>query len=141
MVDVVIDAGHGGFRNVGGSSWNTAVGPNGTLEKNLTLQVAKLMEERLDDVRLTRSENVNTSLAARARIAKKAKAKVFVSIHFNASGDGQTQGTETLVHTNYSYASAQLGLFVQDALLKVTQLPDRNAGFDPSRIKPLPLGG
>ncbi|WP_227268408.1 N-acetylmuramoyl-L-alanine amidase [Roseobacter weihaiensis] len=140
MADTVIDAGHGGFRDMGGSSWNNAVGPNGTLEKNLTLKVAIRITERLKDVQLTREQDVNVSLAARARIAKTTKARAFVSIHFNASDDGQAQGTETLVHTNYSNASAQLSLIVQDSLLQVTQLPDRNRSFDPSRIKPQPLG-
>ncbi|WP_299772510.1 N-acetylmuramoyl-L-alanine amidase [uncultured Tateyamaria sp.] len=140
MTDVVIDAGHGGFRNVGGSSWNNAVGPNGTLEKTLTLKVATLLAAQLPDAELTRTTDVNISLAARARVAKSAKAKAFVSIHFNASRDGTAQGTETLIHTNYSSASAQLSLLVQDNLLQVTGLRDRNASFDPSRIKPMPLG-
>lgn len=140
MTDVVIDAGHGGFRNVGGSSWNNAVGPNGTLEKTLTLKVATLLAAQLPGTALTRTTDVNISLAARARVARSARAKAFVSIHFNASRDGAAQGTETLVHTNYSNASAQLSLLVQDNLLQVTGLRDRNASFDPSRIKPMPLG-
>lgn len=140
MANAVVDAGHGGFRNVGGSSWNNAVGPNGTLEKNLSLQIAKLIAERLANTQLTRTDDTNLSLAARARIARKAKAKAFVSIHFNASEDGQAQGTETLVHTNFSAASAKLSQLVQRNLLKVTRLPDRNASYDPSEIKPLPLG-
>lgn len=140
MADVVIDAGHGGFRNTGGSSWNNAVGPNGTLEKNLTLKVAIRIAERLKDAQLTRKEDVNISLAARARVAKNAKAKAFVSIHFNASYDDHVQGTETLVHTNYSNASAQLSLMVQNNLLQATGLPDRNRSFDTGWIKPRPLG-
>ncbi|MBY5933534.1 N-acetylmuramoyl-L-alanine amidase [Tateyamaria omphalii] len=140
MTDIVIDAGHGGTENVGGSSWNNAVGPRGTLEKTLTLEVATRMAQQLANVTLTRSEDVNLGLAARADVARAARARFFVSIHFNASLDGQAQGTETLVHTNYSTASAQLSLLVQDSLLKVTQLRDRNRAFDPSGIKPMPLG-
>ncbi|MEJ6395954.1 N-acetylmuramoyl-L-alanine amidase [Gymnodinialimonas sp. 2305UL16-5] len=140
MIDIVIDAGHGGTEDVGGSSWNNAVGPRGTLEKTLTLGVATRMADQLADVTLTRSEDVNLGLAARAEVARAARARFFVSIHFNASVDSQAQGTETLVHTNYSTASAQLSLLVQDSLLQVTQLRDRNRAFDPSGIKPLPLG-
>src|SRR5690348_14093497 len=40
MATIVIDPGHGGSEDLLGSSANHAVGPNGTLEKTLTLDVA-----------------------------------------------------------------------------------------------------
>ena len=42
---IVIDAGHGGHGKVGGSSGNNAVGANGLLEKDLTLDIARRTAE------------------------------------------------------------------------------------------------
>lgn len=144
MATIVIDPGHGGFSNVGGSGWNHAVGPNGTLEKNLTLDVGLRLHaeagRRGHDAILTRSSDVNLSLARRARVSRDNRADVFVSIHFNASDNHNAQGTETLVHLNYSNLSAQLSLNIQDRLLTATGLKDRNKSYHPSRIKPQNLG-
>ena len=144
MATVVIDPGHGGSTSVGGSSWNNAVGPNGTLEKTLTLDVGlrahAALAARGHNARLTRSTDVNLGLAARAKVSKNNGAAAFVSIHFNGSNAHNAQGTETLVHSNHSNLSARLSLAVQDAMLAVTGLRDRNLSFDPSRIKPQALG-
>lgn len=145
MATVVLDPGHGGWRNTGGSSWNNAVGPAGTLEKTLTLDIARRAAARLraagHAVTLTRDDDVNLSLADRAAVARRLQAEVFVSVHFNGSTGHNAQGTETLVHTNHAVASARLSLAVQDALLPVTKLTDRNKAYDPrTRIKPQALG-
>jgi N-acetylmuramoyl-L-alanine amidase len=90
---------------------------------------------------MTRSTDDNLRLRDRARVAKDAQAPVFVSIHFNGSTGHNAQGTETLVHTNFSSRSARLSLKVQDAMLVATGLSDRNRSFDPgTRIKPQSLG-
>jgi N-acetylmuramoyl-L-alanine amidase len=146
MARVVIDPGHGGSQSIpNDSSWNNAVGPNGTLEKNLTLAVALRVHRALraagHDVTLTRDSDVNLRLRDRAKAAKDIAAHAFVSIHFNGSHAHNAQGTETLVHDNFSAASARLSLAVQDALLPVTGLTDRNKTFDQrTRIKPQSLG-
>lgn len=144
MTEIVIDPGHGGTTNVAGSSWNNAVGPTGTLEKTLTLDIglraAAVLRERGRQVALTRQSDVNLGLRARAQVAKSAEARAFVSIHFNASEGRNAQGTETLVHTSYSQESARLSLAVQDAVLAATGLRDRNLTYSPSRIKPQGLG-
>ncbi len=144
MAKIVIDPGHGGFKNVGDSSWNNAVGPKGTLEKTLTLDIGTRIHDQLakrgHDVVLTRSSDNNLGLAARARVARSKRADVFVSVHLNGSTKHNAQGTETLVHTNYSNASAKLSLKVQDEVLKATKLKDRNKSYHPSRIKPQALG-
>ncbi|MEM9248217.1 MAG: N-acetylmuramoyl-L-alanine amidase [Pseudomonadota bacterium] len=99
---IVIDPGHGGTATVGGSSPNNAIGPMGLLEKHVTLDVAKRSREILQargfDVRLTREDDVNSALSARAGVAKSAEAAVFVSLHFNGF-NGVVQGTETFVHS------------------------------------------
>jgi N-acetylmuramoyl-L-alanine amidase len=138
MARIVIDPGHGGSQTIpGDSTWNNAVGPNGTLEKNLTLDVGlrvhQLLKNAGHDVQLTRDSDVNLRLRDRAKVAKNISATAFVSIHFNGSTGHNAQGTETLVHTNYSALSARLSLAVQDALLPVTGLKDRTRHSIPAR--------
>lgn len=145
MAIVVIDPGHGGAATIpGDSTWNNAVGPAGTLEKTLTLdvglQVTALLRAAGHDAVATRTTDVNLRLRDRAALAKNRKAAAFVSIHFNGSANHNAQGTETLVENNHTTASARLSLCVQDALLPVTGLKDRNRSYDPSRIKPQSLG-
>jgi N-acetylmuramoyl-L-alanine amidase len=104
---VVIDPGHGGTIEVGGSSKNNATSPSGVLEKNMTLRFAFLVRDHLSEgarvgghdvkIFLTRDEDVNLGLGERAAVAKTKKANVFLSIHFNGF-DGTTRGTETLIH-------------------------------------------
>lgn len=146
MAKIVIDPGHGGSATIpGDSTWNNAVGPGGTLEKTLTLdigrQVHAILQAAGHTVKLTRSTDVNLRLRDRAAVARAISADAFVSIHFNGSTGHNAQGTETLVHTSFSPKSARLSLAVQDAVLPVTGLTDRNSTFNPAtRIKPQALG-
>lgn len=143
---IVLDPGHGGVpppNKIDGSSWNNAVGPNGTLEKNLTIDVARraraVLQSRGHTVKLTRDEDRNLGLTARAAVAKNSNAPVFVSIHFNASESHTAQGTETFVHTNHSDASRRLCLAVQAKMVAALGLRDRNAGH-PGGIKKAGFG-
>jgi N-acetylmuramoyl-L-alanine amidase len=143
---IVLDPGHGGVpppNKIGGSSWNNAVGPDGTLEKNLTIDVARrtraMLQNRGHTVKLTRDDDRNLGLTARATVAKNSNAPVFVSIHFNASDTHTAQGTETFVHTNHSDASRRLCLAVQAKMVAALGLRDRNAG-QPGRIKTAGFG-
>jgi N-acetylmuramoyl-L-alanine amidase len=146
MATIVIDPGHGGTATIrNDSTWNNAVGPNGTLEKTLTLDIGLRLVARLSALGhraiATRTTDVNLRLRDRAGVARTAKADVFLSIHFNGSHRHDAQGTETLVETNHTVRSARLSLAVQDALLPVTGLRDRNKAFDAAtRIKPQGLG-
>ncbi|HEX8281788.1 MAG TPA: N-acetylmuramoyl-L-alanine amidase [Pyrinomonadaceae bacterium] len=104
---IVIDPGHGGSAEVGGSSHNNARSPSGVLEKNLTLRMAFLVREALQHaatigghtvkIILTRETDKNLGLAARARVAKDNSADLFLCIHFNASETHKARGVETLV--------------------------------------------
>ena len=126
---IVIDPGHGGQTKVGGSSPNNATGPAGTLEKDLTLEVAALVRDALsgcdDVVELTRDTDVNVGLADRAHVARDGDADVFLSIHFNGFHDASVNGTETFVHPNAGQASADLADAVQRAAVGATGLRDR----------------
>lgn len=131
---IVIDPGHGGTEEVGGSSPNNATGPTGLLEKTVTLDVARrIMTAANDlDVVLTRSTDTNLGLTARAKVAKDLKAPVFVSVHFNGWPTQEVQGTETYVHASGSVDSLRLARTVQAKVLAATGLKDRGlkrAGF------------
>ena len=82
---VVIDAGHGGHDSGAVSR------DNKTLEKDLTLDIARKLAARIDavypDVKviLTRDSDTFVSLSDRAEIANKNGANLFISIHINAS--------------------------------------------------------
>ncbi|MBC7898742.1 MAG: N-acetylmuramoyl-L-alanine amidase [Saprospiraceae bacterium] len=98
---VVLDPGHGGTSLDGGSTPNNATGKNGLLEKDLTLGIAKKVAERLPANRfqtiLTRSDDRNLPLSARAGKAREAGADAFVSIHFNGHRDTAHDGTEVFI--------------------------------------------
>jgi N-acetylmuramoyl-L-alanine amidase len=137
---VVIDPGHGGSVDVGGSSKNNAVSPSGVLEKNMTLRFAFLVRDALreaaalggHDVKifLTRSTDTNLALSARAAVGKSKKADVFLSIHFNAF-NGTARGTETLIspqaiNSNHA-ADKALAQRVQTAALNAIKAHDGGA--------------
>jgi N-acetylmuramoyl-L-alanine amidase len=104
---VVIDPGHGGTGNLGGSDGNHAVGPtSGVKEKELTLILANLVKTELQNaaaaghninVLMTRTTDVNLSLKARANFARDNHADRFVSIHLNASDHHNARGVETWI--------------------------------------------
>ncbi len=91
---IVLDPGHGGEES-------GAVGPAGTLEKDLTLLVARTLKRRLENrlpvrVILTRDTDVVIDHDSRSAIANQNRADLFVSIHFNSAPRGQSiRGAET----------------------------------------------
>ena len=137
---VVIDPGHGGSVDVGGSSKNNAVSPSGVLEKNMTLRFAFLVRDALQEaaalgghdvkIFLTRSADTNLSLSARAAVGKSKKADVFLSIHFNGF-NGKSRGTETLIspkaiNSNHA-ADKALAQRVQTAAFNAIKAHDKGA--------------
>jgi N-acetylmuramoyl-L-alanine amidase len=89
---VVIDAGHGG-QEVG------AQGPGGTLEKDVTLALARKLRAQIVNnlglqVFLTRDRDEELGLDERTAIANNYKADLFVSIHANASHSHGANGSE-----------------------------------------------
>ncbi len=89
---VVLDPGHGGDET-------GARGPRGTLEKNVTLAMARrvkaLIESRLGlKVFLTREDDRLMTLDERTAFANNQQADVFISIHANASVSQAMKGAE-----------------------------------------------
>jgi len=90
---ILIDPGHGG-KDSG------AVGPAGTLEKDLNLIYSKKIYSILDasptfDPSLTRDDDIYIRLCDRATKAITEKAHIFVSIHCNASVSQKPKDMQT----------------------------------------------
>jgi N-acetylmuramoyl-L-alanine amidase len=89
---IVIDPGHGGHDT-------GTIGPNGLLEKDLVLDVAKRLGKQLErlgaQVVYTRTDDTFVPLETRTAIANQEQADLFVSIHANSSEDPDARGVET----------------------------------------------
>ncbi len=91
---VVIDPGHGG-EDTG------AIGPGGTTEKDITLQIALRLKETIEEdlpyvnVVLTRTDDTYIPLKERTAIANRVRADLFLSIHANAAYRRGASGVET----------------------------------------------
>ncbi|PYQ08215.1 MAG: hypothetical protein DMF82_01975 [Acidobacteria bacterium] len=97
---VVIDPGHGG-EEVG------AKGPAGTLEKDVTLAIARRLRAALANslglqAFLTRDRDEEIALDERAAVANNYKADLFVSIHANASRSLGARGSEVYFLTYHA---------------------------------------
>jgi N-acetylmuramoyl-L-alanine amidase len=113
---IVIDAGHGGTDN-------GAKGPSGTLEKTVTLGVARRLKAALEArlglrVILTRDGDATVGLDERAALANNNKADLFVSLHVNASVRPGTSGAEVfyLSLDEYGDAARQIAGADRDSL-------------------------
>lgn len=124
---IVLDAGHGDYDP-------GSVGPNGTLEKDLTLAITlklgKVLENKGIKVIYTRTDdtvfstNINKDLIARANVANDNSADLFISIHLNSSDYTDARGTETYYHP-VSTKGKLLAEKVQAEIAKTVKLPDR----------------
>ncbi|HDP25361.1 MAG TPA: N-acetylmuramoyl-L-alanine amidase [Deltaproteobacteria bacterium] len=89
---IVIDPGHGG-KDPG------AISPTGIKEKGITLELGKLLAQRLKkdgfQVFLTREKDVFMTLEERTAFANQKKADLFISLHLNANSDRSVRGIET----------------------------------------------
>ena len=101
---------HARLGHVGGSSPNNAISYSGVKEKKMALEISLLIAEQLHElgpandfnlnVHLTRTEDVNVGVRARANLAAERRAGLFFCLHFNGNERGATRksrGTETFV--------------------------------------------
>ncbi|MDR1554347.1 MAG: N-acetylmuramoyl-L-alanine amidase [Prevotellaceae bacterium] len=97
---IAIDAGHGGS-NIG------ARGTTGSIEKEITLKFAKILQAKLEEkgikVSITRNDDVDVSMSERILLLRKVNPDLLVSIHCNAGGSPFTgKGTSTYYrHTGF----------------------------------------
>lgn len=120
---VVIDPGHGGGDP-------GAIGVNGTLEKDLNLDLAKLVYTKslaYPELRfvLTRRTDTYLELADRLEAASAAGATLYVSIHANAHHSATAAGIETYIGLGADRASRRLAETIQNALVRATSARDR----------------
>lgn len=88
---VVVDPGHGGID--GG-----ATGKHGTIEKDLTLAISRLIGEQIEaagpfDVHYTRDSDIFVSLRTRRDIARSHNADLLISIHADSLRQNYVRGT------------------------------------------------
>ncbi len=121
---IVIDAGHGGFDP-------GAIGQNGLEEKDVNLEVALRVAQKLKEagqkVVLTRSSDKFISLKQRVRLANSLPAKLFISIHANSFNNNISSGTETYysdTNTNAA-ASKKIAQLIQEEMTEKVKLADR----------------
>jgi N-acetylmuramoyl-L-alanine amidase len=102
---IVIDPGHGGDADLGGSKANNATSLSGVKEKKLTLDFCLNLRDSLEKeaaakgkpikVVLTRTVDKNVGIRDRAKFAKTHEADLFLCLHFNGHENKTIRGVET----------------------------------------------
>ena len=123
---IVIDPGHGGKKSPG------AIAPDGTLEKDITLDVSrrlgKLLKDKLGvNVVYTREKDIFVPLWQRPKIANEAEGKLFISIHCNSTESSRPYGTETFL---LSPKSTDKSIAIAAAENKVIELEDDKERYE-----------
>ncbi|HEX4944986.1 MAG TPA: N-acetylmuramoyl-L-alanine amidase, partial [Usitatibacteraceae bacterium] len=111
MVTIVIDAGHGG-EDPG------ARGRGGTLEKDVTLAIARRLKERIDlepgmRALLTRDGDYFIGLAQRVHKARRVQADLFVSVHADAFVQAHARGSSVFALSERGATSAAARLLAK----------------------------
>lgn len=108
LIVVVLDPGHGG-EDPG------AIGPGGTQEKDVVLQIAHRLRERLQDLEikgnpvrvvLTRDDDFFVPLQVRVEKARRVQADLFVSLHADAFYTPDPQGASVYALSDRGASSA-----------------------------------
>lgn len=111
VYDITIDPGHGG-KDPGACS-------KGNCEKNITLDVATMLVNKLNEaglkVNLTRTDNDTgipnynmNGMLGRAVIPNESNSKYMFSIHLNSHANKKMRGVEILTPTNIDYTLARM---------------------------------
>ena len=122
---IVLDPGHGGDKE-------GAHGPGGSLEKHITLAIAKQLKSALEAklgvrVLLTREDDRTMELDERAAFANNNKADVFISLHANASVRSTISGTSVyyLSLSDYTDEARRVAIAENGGALPTIQGGDR----------------
>lgn len=104
LITVMIDPGHGGVDP-------GAHGANGTLEKNVTLEIAKRVQAKIDAIPnmravLTRTGDYFVPLGERVDKARQVNADLFVSIHADAFVKRTARGSSVFTLSEHGASSA-----------------------------------
>jgi N-acetylmuramoyl-L-alanine amidase len=103
LVTVVIDPGHGGHDS-------GAIGPHGTMEKNVVLAIARNLANEINQTKnmravLTRDDDHFVTLRNRLRLARKGKADVFIAIHADAYLGNNARGASVYALSKHGATS------------------------------------
>ena len=104
VVTIVLDPGHGG-EDPG------AIGSRGSMEKNVTLSIARRLRQRIENdpnmkAALTRDGDFFVPLQTRVQKARRARADLFVSIHADAWIKPEARGSSVFVLSEKGASSA-----------------------------------
>lgn len=127
---ILLDPGHSGPIEPG------AVGPAGTMEADITLQVSEMIQQELPAGKfrsiLTRTAAIDDDgLSWRADMANEYGADAFVSIHCNAAGSPAAHGFEVFTTPGATAADALAASIlsaIEEAIPELAMRPDRSDG-------------
>lgn len=123
---LVIDPGHGGHDS-------GAVGPKGTKEKDVVLDIALKLRALLSSepnikVILTRDKDVFIPLPDRTDIALRSDADLFVSVHANASPRKGARGIETYLQ-NWTNEEEAIRVAARENYVSVKRMKEKMAQY------------
>lgn len=101
---ITLDAGHG-------ESENGAIGCLGDKEKDINLQIAKILKKKLEKagavVFMTREDDKNLGLYERVDLSNKNNSQIFISIHNNALPDSMADKDASGTEVYYFYPQSR----------------------------------
>lgn len=129
---VVIDPGHGG-KDPG------AIGPGGTYEKDVVLQVARKLKAKIDKDKsmkaiLTRDSDTFLPLRERMEIAHKHKADLFISVHADANPSANVSGSSVYILSAQGASSEAARLLAESENAYDVKFGGRSLSDTSSRI-------
>ncbi|MEN9996684.1 MAG: N-acetylmuramoyl-L-alanine amidase AmiC precursor [Pseudomonadota bacterium] len=136
LIVVAIDAGHGG-EDPG------AVGPNGTKEKDVVLQIALKLRDRINATTvkgspmrayLTRDADYFVPLHVRVQKARKVQADLFVSVHADAFFTPNAQGASVFA-LSHGAASSSAARWMAQQENKADLIGGMNLGIKDSQVQ------
>jgi len=136
LIVVAIDAGHGG-EDPG------AIGPNGTKEKDVVLQIALKLRDRINASQvkgspmrayLTRDADYFVPLHVRVQKARKVQAELFVSVHADAFFTPSAQGASVFA-LSHGAASSSAARWMASQENKADLIGGMNFGVKDSQLQ------
>lgn len=136
LIVVAIDAGHGG-EDPG------AIGPNGTKEKDVVLQIALKLRDRINATTvkgnpmrafLTRDADYFVPLHVRVQKARKVQADLFVSVHADAFFTPNAQGASVFA-LSHGAASSSAARWMAQQENKADLIGGMNFGVKDSQVQ------
>ena len=136
LIVVAIDAGHGG-EDPG------AIGPNGTKEKDVVLQIAMKLRDRINASQvkgspmrayLTRDADYFVPLHVRVQKARKVQADLFVSVHADAFFTPSAQGASVFA-LSHGAASSSAARWMASQENKADLIGGMNFGVKDSQLQ------